>query len=175
MWMCIWFQQGGRNSVTNVKLEWNHSLPSISYCQWSFSSTISHLLQSVTLLACSLYVSPRMPAVVLYYYTLKYCAVRVKMFYCFLFFVFKFYFIFKLYITVLVLPVLLFFMYYLYEKYYKPIIVQYYIAKCVTWVPTLSLLHSQICSWNRTCSYVGDLLCLSVCIYFWFFFPIYWV
>ena len=29
---------------------------------------------------------------------------------------------------------------YLYEKYYKPITVQYYIADCVTWVPKLTLL-----------------------------------
>ena len=31
----------------------------------------------------------------------------------------------------------LFFMYYLCEKYYKPITVQYYIADCVGWVPRL--------------------------------------
>ena len=31
-------------------------------------------------------------------------------------------------------------MYYLYEKYYKPITVQYYIANCVSWVPKLTLL-----------------------------------
>ena len=34
----------------------------------------------------------------------------------------------------------LFFMYYLCEKYYKPITVQYYIANCVSWVPRLTLL-----------------------------------
>ena len=34
----------------------------------------------------------------------------------------------------------LFFMYYLCEKCYKPIIVQYYIANCVSWVPRLTLL-----------------------------------
>ena len=32
------------------------------------------------------------------------------------------------------------FMYYLCEKYYKPITVQYYIANCVSWVPRLTLL-----------------------------------
>ena len=32
------------------------------------------------------------------------------------------------------------FMYYLCEKYYKPITVQYYIADCVSWVPRLTLL-----------------------------------
>ena len=34
-------------------------------------------------------------------------------------------------------------MYYLCEKYYKPIIVQYYIANCVSWVPRLTLLDLQ--------------------------------
>ena len=34
----------------------------------------------------------------------------------------------------------LFFMYYLCEKYYKPITVQSYIADCVSWVPRLTLL-----------------------------------
>ena len=31
-------------------------------------------------------------------------------------------------------------MYYLYEKYYKPIAVQYYKANCVNWVPRLTSL-----------------------------------
>ena len=31
-------------------------------------------------------------------------------------------------------------MYYLCEKYYKPITVEYYIADCVSWVPRLILL-----------------------------------
>ena len=58
----------------------------------------------------------------------------------------------------------LFLMYYLCEKYYKPITVQYFIADCVHWVPRLTLLdlrtkldlltHSQ----NGTCLHVGDLL-----------------
>ena len=34
----------------------------------------------------------------------------------------------------------LFFMYYLCEKHYKPITVQYYTADCVSWVPRLALL-----------------------------------
>ena len=33
-----------------------------------------------------------------------------------------------------------FFIYYLCEKYYKPIIVQYYITNCVNWVSRLTLL-----------------------------------
>ena len=35
-------------------------------------------------------------------------------------------------------------MYYLCEKYYKPITVQYYIADCVSWVPRLTLTYKQI-------------------------------
>ena len=34
-------------------------------------------------------------------------------------------------------------MYYLCEKYYKPLTVQYYIADCVSWVPRLTLLDLQ--------------------------------
>ena len=56
-----------------------------------------------------------------------------------------------------------FLMYYLCEKYYKPITVQYYIADCVSWVPRLTLLDLtnkldlQTRSRNGTRSYVGDL------------------
>ena len=49
-------------------------------------------------------------------------------------------------------------MYYLCEKYYKPITVQYYIANCVRWIPRLTLLDLRMHSQNGTCSYVGDLL-----------------
>ena len=38
----------------------------------------------------------------------------------------------------------LFFTYYLCEKYYKLITVQYYIADCVSWVPRLSLLEPNL-------------------------------
>ena len=91
------------------------SLPSVSYCWRSFSSTISHLLSlllAVTLLACLLSVSPCVPGAVLskvLYHNIK-----------------NVFFIF------------LFFMYCLCEKYYKPISV--YIADCVSWVPRLTLL-----------------------------------
>ena len=71
---CIWFQQGTRTCAINVRREWNCSLPSVSCCWRSFSSTISHLLsllQSATLLACSLDASPCVPAVVLYYCTVQ--------------------------------------------------------------------------------------------------------
>ena len=59
-------------------------------CSWqSFSSTISHflsLLQSVSLLACSLDTSPCMPAVVLYYCTFQalYCKIEnIFLIFCF--------------------------------------------------------------------------------------------
>ena len=62
----LWAFKDANVHFTNIRCEWNCSLPSISYCWWSFSSTISHLLsflQSVTLLACSLSASPCMPIV----------------------------------------------------------------------------------------------------------------
>ena len=54
-------------------------------------------------------------------------------------------------------------MYYLCEKYYKPITLQYYTADCVSWVPRLTVglmnkLNFRMCSRNGTRSYVGDLL-----------------
>ena len=49
-------------------------------------------------------------------------------------------------------------MYYLYEKYYKPITVQYYIDDCVNWVPRLTLLDLQTRSQNGTRLYAGGLL-----------------
>ena len=76
------------------------------------------LLQSVSLLACSLDASPWMPAVILYYWTLQGTVLSKTLF---LFFV-------------------LAFMCYLWEKYCKPTIVQCYIANCVSWVPRLTLL-----------------------------------
>ena len=39
------------------------------------------------------------------------------------------------------------FAYYLCEKYYKPIIAQYYVADCGSWVPRLTLLDLRT---NRT-------------------------
>ena len=54
-------------------------------------------------------------------YFSRYCTVRLK----------RFYFL------------CLFFIYYLCEKCYKPITVQYYIADCVSWVPRLTLSDSQ--------------------------------
>ena len=59
----------------------------------------------------------------------------------------------------------LFSMYYLCEKYYKPITVWYYIANCVSWAPRLTLLDLWK-NWTNECilgmelihMYVGDLL-----------------
>ena len=62
-----------------------------------------------------------MPAVVLYYCIFQ-GTIRFKMFS--LFFVFVF-------------------MYYLCEKYYKSILVQYHLANCVSWIPRLTLLDLQ--------------------------------
>ena len=58
----------------------------------------------------------------------------------------------------------LFFMYYLWEKYDKPIPLQYYIGDCLSWVPRLTLLDLKDKldlrprSRNRTHLLVGDLL-----------------
>ena len=55
-------------------------------------------------------------------------------------------------------------MYYLCEKYCKPIIVQYYVADCINWVFWLTLgglmdkLVLGTCSQNGTHSNAGDLL-----------------
>ena len=42
------------------------------------------------------------------------------------------------------------FMYYLCEKYYKPILVQCYIADCFSWAPWLTLLDLQT-NWTSEC------------------------
>ena len=49
-------------------------------------------------------------------------------------------------------------MYYLCEKYYKPVTVQYYIADYVIWLPRLTLSDLWTRSQNRTHSFVGDLV-----------------
>ena len=45
-------------------------------------------------------------------------------------------------------------MYYLCEKYYKPITVRYYIADCVSWVPRTDFvgLTNALSEWN---SFIG--------------------
>ena len=40
-------------------------------------------------------------------------------------------------------------LYYLREKYYKPMTVQYYIANCISWVPRLTLLDFQKIGVNK--------------------------
>ena len=55
--------------------------------------------------------------------------------------------------------VCLFFMYYLCEKCYKPITVQYYIADCVSWVPRLTLLDLRT-NWTYESALRMELLCM---------------
>ena len=62
-----------------------------------------------------------------------------------------------------ILKMFIFFMYYLCEKHYKPITVQYYTPDCVHWVPRHCWTCEQVGlkqmhSWNGTHSYIGDLL-----------------
>ena len=54
-------------------------------------------------------------------------------------------------------------MYYLCVKYYKPVIVQYYIVDCVIWVLRLTLLDLQTCFPNRTHSQLGVWACMLSC------------
>ena len=55
-------------------------------------------------------------------------------------------------------------MYYVCEKYYKPITVQHYIANYVSWVPRIASWTQQtklglkMHSWNGTHLGIGDLL-----------------
>ena len=81
---------------------------------------------------------------VLLYFS-RYCTVRLK---CFLSFL------------------CLFFMYYLCEKYYKPITVQYYITDCVSWVPRLTLLDLRT-NWSYKRALGTELVCMqgTYCIY----------
>ena len=58
---------------------------------------------------------------VLLYFS-RHCTIRLKMFYF----------------------LSLFFVYYFCDRYYKPIILQYYIANCVSWVPRLTWLNLQV-------------------------------
>ena len=55
--------------------------------------------------------------------------------------------------------VCLLFMYYLCEKYYKPITVQYCIADCISWVPRLTLLDLQT-NWTYECTVRRELVCM---------------
>ena len=50
-------------------------------------------------------------------------------------------------------------MYYLCEKYYKPITVYYYIADYVSWVPRLTSLDSQT-NWTCECILEVELICI---------------
>ena len=94
------------------RCEWNCSLPSVSHCWPSFSSAISHLIQSTTLLAlftqCQLHCAS---CCTVWLYFSRYCAIDLK---CFLYF-------------------FVFLMHYLCIKYDKLIIVPYYIANGVSY------------------------------------------
>ena len=51
------------------------------------------------------------------------------------------------------------------EKCYTPIPVVQYMAHCVSWIPRLGLGTNwtwQMCFWNGTCLYAGDLLCTTL-------------
>ena len=59
----------------------------------------------------------------------------------------------------------LFFLYYLGEKYYKPVRVQYCIDRIVlNWIPWLTLLGLRMCSWSGARLYGGNLLSLPACL-----------
>ena len=49
-------------------------------------------------------------------------------------------------------------MYYLCEKYYKPSIVQYYIARCVSWVSRVTLLYLGT-NWTYQHTLEKELVC----------------
>ena len=125
--------------------EWHCCLPSISYCWPSFSSTVSHhfsLLQSVTLLCLFTWCQPLYASC---------CTVCTTVLFKVLYFTFK---MFNFCVC--------FFMYYLCEKYYKSITLQYYVANCVSWAPRLTSFDLQMRSWIETCSLIADLLYCSL-------------
>ena len=85
---------------------------------------LPHILhpQSVTLLACSLVASPYMPA---FYCSMIFSKVRKCKIILFCV---------RLYCKITFFLFFCLFMYYLYEKYHKPITIQYYIVNCVSWL-----------------------------------------
>ena len=50
-------------------------------------------------------------------------------------------------------------MYYLCEKYYKPITVEYYIADCISWVPRLTLSDLRT-KWTYRHALGTELICM---------------
>ena len=91
---------------------------------------------SVTLVACSLDASHlHASCCTMLLCFSRYCTVRLKMFhFC------------------------LFFMYYLCDKYYKPITVQYHVANCVNWAPRLTLLDLWT-NWTDDCVLRVEFVC----------------
>ena len=80
-----------------------------------------------------------MPAVVLYYCTFQGTVLKESK--CFIF------------------CACLFFMYFLCEKYDKPIPVQYYRADCVSWVPRLTFLDLRT-DWTSEHALGTELVCM---------------
>lgn len=110
----------------------------ISCCWGSFSSTIHHFpppSPSQELLLVHYLPAPVCP--LLYSIKVLYCKIKNAS----LFFVCSF------------------FMYYLYEKYYKPITVKYYLANCASWVPRLTLLSLWINWLMNTPSELNSFVC----------------
>ena len=55
-------------------------------------------------------------------------------------------------------------MYYLYEKYYKPIIGQYCIADCVSWVPGLTSLDFEQIGLTKVLSEQNSFICQGLTV-----------
>ena len=66
--------------------------------------------------------------------------------------------------------VFVFLMYYLYEKYSKPITVWYHIANCASWVPRLALLDLMNKLDVQTCSEWNSFVCRGLTVIRWFSF-----
>ena len=120
-------------------------MSSVSYYWWSFSSTMFHPPRSSPPVSNSYCVFTGSQSLYAGYCTLLlFIVLYCKNVFFFLIFVFVFHVLF--------------------EKYYKPITVQYYITKCVSWVSRLTLSNLMnksdlwTCSWNCTHFHVGDLL-----------------
>ena len=125
------FQRCTHTHSTSIRCEWDGGWPSISYCWRSFTSTISYLSPLLSDSSC-LFTRCQLPyasCCTLLLYFSRYCTARFKMFsFCGFFCV-----------------------YYLCEKYYKPITIRYYIADCVSWVRRLTLLDLKT-NWIYECT-----------------------
>ena len=79
-----WNQQGTQNLCPQIRCEWNCSLPSISYCWWSFSSTIFPPSLPAPVSHSSFLFTWCQPLYASYYIVLlyfpRYCTIRLKIF-----------------------------------------------------------------------------------------------